>query len=151
MPARYTERLLPPWWWWILVVIFVLTVGLVVLAVGPIAALVAMAVAAAGTVAGLLAWSARIEVTERELVAGRAHIPLGLLGQPVALEARRARHARGPGFSPAAFHLLRGWVSTAVVVQVHDPADPTPYWYVSTRRPDQLAAAIVAAQARHPG
>jgi hypothetical protein len=26
-----------------------------------------------------------------------------------------------------------------------DPLDPTPYWLVSTRRPDDLAAAIEAA------
>jgi hypothetical protein len=35
-----------------------------------------------------------------------------------------------------------------VQVTVHDPADPVPYWLVSTRRPDELVAALVAASSR---
>jgi hypothetical protein len=29
-----------------------------------------------------------------------------------------------------------------VRVHVNDPDDPTPYWMISTRRPDELVAAI---------
>jgi hypothetical protein len=43
---------------------------------------------------------------------------------------------------------LRAWARTAVRVEVLDPADPTPYWLVSTRRPDELAAAIAAGRTR---
>lgn len=38
--------------------------------------------------------------------------------------------------------LLRGYVPRAVRVEVTDPADPTPYVYLSTRDPEGLAAAI---------
>ena len=37
-----------------------------------------------------------------------------------------------------------------VRVPVEDPADPAPYWLVSSRRPDQLAAALRAGLSR-PG
>jgi DUF3093 family protein len=38
--------------------------------------------------------------------------------------------------------LLRSYVPTAVRVDVTDPADPTPYLYLSTRRPEKLAKAL---------
>jgi hypothetical protein len=41
-----------------------------------------------------------------------------------------------------AFMLLRGYVPTAVRVEVSDPDDPTPYLYLSTRRPEQLARVL---------
>jgi len=33
-------------------------------------------------------------------------------------------------------------VAAAVRLEILDPDDPTPYWVVSTRRPDRLIAAI---------
>ena len=38
----------------------------------------------------------------------------------------------------------RPWVSGAVQVIIDDPADPTPYWVVSSRDPVRLASAIAA-------
>jgi Protein of unknown function (DUF3093) len=38
-------------------------------------------------------------------------------------------------------------VATAVEITLADPADPVPYWLVSTRRPQQLAAALTTATA----
>ncbi|MGI3786257.1 MAG: DUF3093 family protein, partial [Janthinobacterium lividum] len=34
------------------------------------------------------------------------------------------------------------WVSTSVEIGLDDPADPVPYWLVSTRRPGALASAL---------
>lgn len=39
---------------------------------------------------------------------------------------------------------MRGFIGTAVRVEVLDPDDPTPYVYLSTRTPDRLAEAISA-------
>ena len=44
-----------------------------------------------------------------------------------------------------AYLLLRPYRKKAVKVSLSDPADPTPYWLVSTRRPDALAAALTRA------
>jgi hypothetical protein len=38
--------------------------------------------------------------------------------------------------------VLRPWVDGVVRVALTDPADPAPYWLVSTRRPEVLAAAL---------
>ena len=47
-----------------------------------------------------------------------------------------------------AFLLLRPYVKTAVRVDLEDPADPTPYWLLSSRRPEALAAALAGATGR---
>ena len=40
--------------------------------------------------------------------------------------------------------MFRGWVDPVLRVAVTDPDDPVPYWLVSTRRPEELRAAIEA-------
>lgn len=97
---------------------------------------------AGGIAAALVAYGAEITVGPGGLRAGRASLPWDAVGRVAALDAAAAAYLRGPGMDPRAFLLLRGYVSTAVRVEVDDPDDPTPYWYVSTRRPEQLAAAI---------
>src|SRR5690606_14388143 len=76
-----------------------------------------------------------VAVTDGELRAGRARIPVSLLGEPVALDAIATRAALGPDLDARAFVCLRAWAGTAVQVPVNDPRDPTPYWFVSSRRP----------------
>lgn len=88
--------------------------------------------------------SPRVEVTGGELRAGRAHIPVELLARPQALDAQRTRTALGPQLDARAHLCLRGWIPTAVRIDVVDPQDPTPYWLVSTRRPDELVRALDA-------
>ena len=90
----------------------------------------------------LLRWAAVVEVTADGLRAGRARLPASAIGAVTPLDAGAARNARGTEADSRAFVLLRGWIATAVTVEVDDSLDPTPYWYVSTRRRDQLATAL---------
>jgi hypothetical protein len=115
--------------------------------VSHVAGLVAGAVALVAATAGAVRLATRVRVTDGELHAGDAHIPATLLRAPRALDADATRHALGPGFDARAHVVLRGWVRTAVVVEVADPADPTPSWLISTRRPQDLVHALVAAGA----
>jgi hypothetical protein len=84
----------------------------------------------------------RVAVTGGELRAGRATLPQWARGRIVELDAEAARRLRGVDADPRAYLYLRGWVPTAVRVDLVDPDDPAPYWYVSTRRPADLAAAL---------
>lgn len=141
--GTYRERLWAPWWLWIVAAAFAATFG-IAFAV-PLGAAWGLGVllAAEGIVAAALGgMSVLVEVRDHQLVAGRARLPLSSIGRVTALDAAEARTLRGVGADPRAFLVLRGWVSTAVRVDLDDPADPTPYWYVSTRRPDRLAAAL---------
>ena len=52
------------------------------------------------------------------------------------------RQAHGPRLDARAYLCLRGWIPTGVRIALADPQDPTPYWLLSTRRPEALAAAL---------
>lgn len=141
----YRERIGAAAWMWLLWAGLVVSVWLALLVVvGPLWCTVSAVVFALLAGWALVASAARVQVGGGELRAGAAHIPLDLLGPPRVLDAEEARRLRGPAFEPRAFHLLRSWVPGAVVVDVLDAQDPTPYWFVSSRRPEQLAAAIRA-------
>lgn len=147
--ATYAERLAPPGSFWAAAVAFSAALGVAFLtALGPIAGLLALVVPFSLSAAGLVATATDVRVTGGELVAGRAHIPVRDLGPARALGEEEARAVRGPRSDPAAFHVIRGWLPRAVVAEVVDAADPTPYWYVSSRDPERLAAAIEAARSR---
>lgn len=87
--------------------------------------------------------SPRIAVAEN-LVAGRFTIPLNAIGTTEPLAGGELKRIVGPQANPAARLVLRGDLKTAVKVEISDPADPTPYLVISTRRPQQLIAAINA-------
>lgn len=96
------------------------------------------------TAAFLTFGSARIEVADGFLTAGKARIEVRFLGTAEALDAEQARHWAGRGADPRAFLLLRPYLKRAVRVPLTDPADPTPYWLLATRHPEQLTAALDA-------
>jgi hypothetical protein len=94
-------------------------------------------------VAGLASYgSARLEVADGTFRAGRARIGAEHLGAAEALDADRTRRVAGQDADARAFLLLRPYLKRAVRVEITDPADPAPYWLVSSRRPDRLAAAL---------
>jgi hypothetical protein len=62
----------------------------------------------------------------------------------IDVEARR--ELLGVSADPLAFVMQRPWIRGGVRIDLDDPADPTPYWYVSSRRPRQLAAALLEAR-----
>ena len=143
----YDERLWPPPWIWLLLWLFALSLGVsFYAALGPAWGLLALLAPGGLGSWGLVSSAARVRVESGELVAGPAHIPVRQLGAAEPLDAEASRATRGPGSDPAGYHLIRGWVPAGVRVAVLDPADPTPYWFVATRRPEALAAAIETAR-----
>ena len=116
--------------------------GLVVAPFGGVAMVVVALLATAALGAMLLATTTTVAVEDGLLVAGRARIPLALVGEPEVLDAEAMRHARGPGLDARAYLCLRGWIAGGVRVPVLDPQDPAPYWLVSSRRPGELADAV---------
>lgn len=152
-PARYTERLGVPLRWWVQGLMFVASLWLAVLAALPEAAAWITTGAGAAIVA-LLFWSygaARITVADGVLRAGRARIEARHLGAADALDPDQARRAAGPEADARAFLLLRPYLKRAVRVAITDPADPAPYWLLSTRHPDELAKALAALKDVHAG
>ena len=58
------------------------------------------------------------------------------------LDAEARRDLLGQDAEPLAFVIQRPWISGGVRIDLDDPDDPTPYWYVSSRHPRELAAAL---------
>lgn len=127
-------------------------VGVAALTASPLgtgASVLAGAVTLVLLVTAVLATSRSVAVRDGELVAGAAHIPVRLLGEPRVLDRAGLHAALGPGSDARDFALVRSWLPGAVAVEVIDPDDPTPQWLVSSRRPARLAEAIRQAQAAH--
>ncbi|MFD6419689.1 DUF3093 domain-containing protein [Streptomyces sp. NPDC060194] len=144
----YEERLTVPTGWWVITALVGVSGGLILLPFGVLPMLAGLVGAAALTATGVSAYgSARIRVVADSLVAGDARIPLTALGEVERLDAEGARAWRSYKADPRAFMLLRAYVPTAVRIEVVDPADPTPYVYLSTRDPEGLAEALAAARA----
>ncbi|GAA3636996.1 DUF3093 domain-containing protein [Streptomyces chitinivorans] len=143
----YDERLTAPRLWWLIAALSGISLGLILFPLGLMPLLGGLVVGTAlGAVAVSAYGSARIRVVADSLVAGNARVPLSALGEAHVLDEEEARAWRTHRADPRAYMLLRGYVPTALRVEVTDPADPTPYLYLSTRRPRALAGALEAAR-----
>jgi hypothetical protein len=140
----FRERLYLPWYHWLLPL----------LAAGLLAAEVNMGYPGVRAwlpylvtipLALLLLWrfsAAMVVVRDGELWVGEAHLPLKYAGETQIIPGNLKRKVLGPAFDPAAFALHRSWVGPMVWIELTDPDDPTPYWLISTRHPEQLVAAL---------
>lgn len=146
----YAERLTVPLRWWVQGTMLVASLWLAVLAATPeVVAWSVTAVALALLVALLGTYgSPEVSVDGHTLRAGRAHIPLEHVGAATALDADGVRRQAGVDADARAYLLLRPYLKRGVRVEISDPADPTPYWLISCRRPDALVSALEATRTR---
>jgi hypothetical protein len=144
---HHDERLTVPRSWWVITALVGVACGLMLLPLGTFPLLAGLVGGTA--LAGMLVssyGSARVRVVNGALAVGDARIPVTALGEPEVLDEEGARAWRTYRADPRAFMLMRSYVPQAVRVEVTDPADPTPYVYVSTREPQALTAALRAAR-----
>jgi DUF3093 family protein len=140
----YRERLRTPWWWY------------------PVGLFVAGLLAAEFHIAGLrltdwipfgtmlplaafIVWitgRSELRIADGELRIRDAHLPLRYITGWVTLDPNTLRRVVGREGDPAAFIQIRPWIGPGVQLWLDDPDDPTPYWVVSTRHPDQVIAAL---------
>jgi hypothetical protein len=146
LSPAYAERLGVPLRWWVQGTMLVATLWLaVVVAMPAVGAWIVTAVALAALSLGLWSFgSARISVADGTFRAGRAHIDASFVGTATALDAEETRRIAGVDADARAYLLLRPYLKRAVKVEITDPADPTPYWLVSTRHPEELAKTLAA-------
>ena len=141
----YRERLLVPVSYWLTAVPVVVLLGaeayFFVDGYLPVVTIVALYAIVA---AFLLNWgSATIEITGGVLRAGRDTLALDDASEVIALNAEQAALLRGPRADPAAHLQLRPYLKRAVCVRLtENAAAGVPYWLLSTRHPDRLAAAL---------
>ena len=100
---------------------------------------------ALGVVAVIAIWTLLIlrapiiALSQLELKVGRVAILRNLIGEVEVISKEGIFLERGPKLDPGAYKVFQGSVKTAIKISITDPEDPTPYWLISTRRPDKLA------------
>lgn len=139
---RYRERLWPAWWVFLSTALVIPASLLVFLPISQAAGIATAIVLYGAIVITLLATAPVIEVTDGMLRVGRARIERSFLGSVSAHTGSEAVAERGTRLDARAWLVLRGWIPGVVRVEIADDADRTPYWLVSTRRPEELAAAL---------
>jgi hypothetical protein len=142
----YRETLWPSPW---VIIALALVVPATMLVLAPVslpAGVIGAVVLYGGCLALAFGSAPRIEVSGATLSVGKASIPLAQVGDVVVYTGADATAQLRTKLDARAWLMIRGWVHSLVKVEVTDPADPTPYWLVSSRRPQLLADAIAAAR-----
>ena len=149
----YREKLWPAPWLFVSTALVIPASLLVFFPINPLAGVVVAIVLYLGCVGLLLAGSPVVAVTHSDFVAGKARVPLDLVGEVTGYRATEARLQRGPHLDARAWLMIRGWIDPVIRVEILDANDPVPYWIVSTRSPDTIIEAIAAAKTtqRTPG
>ncbi|WP_255363790.1 DUF3093 domain-containing protein [Actinoplanes sp. TFC3] len=147
-PATYAERLRAPWWMWpVALGCSALLAAEIWMGSDGLRAWVPFAVLLPLSL--LLPWwlgRIKVAVTTSEFQADDARLPLAVISDVVPLDADGKREVLGVGAHPLAFVIQRPWIGGAVQIVLDDPQDPTPFWVISTRRPVELATAVLAAR-----
>ncbi len=143
----YQERLWVPPAYWLIGLFFGLTTVIgVTFSLGD--AILWASVALTGVILAwaLLSWgSASVTVTDRGLRADGAFLEYEFMGPVTVLDEAATRIRLGRDADRRAFLVARPYLRRAVVVAVADPADPHPFWLITSRRPVELAESLAGA------
>ena len=144
---RFREKLYPSAWIFVATALVIPASLLVFLPISMLAGAVVASVLYAAIVVLLVVTTPTIEVDDGRTARGTCATAAR------ASSRRRARRTEPMRCTSAAsactrdaWLLIRGWIPDVVRVGLADPSDPTPYWIISSRRADELAAAIIAAR-----
>jgi hypothetical protein len=147
-PDRYAERYVVPWWGWLAgLALGVMLAGEFDLAGATLLGWVPYGLIVLAIVGGLW-WigHVRVAVTPTHLLVDDAKLPLEYIAEVQHIGPATRRRLLGVDAHPLAFVIQRPWIKGAVRITLNDPADPTPYWLISSRHPNDLIAALSTAQ-----
>jgi hypothetical protein len=139
----FTEVLRPPIW--VLAFIYFMFLSLVIAiwaAFDTTSTMVAFAIATLAIPVVAQSLTSRIHVDQNELRVDKAHIELEYLGKVTVLDSDAMRLLRTRDADPAAFLAIKFWASKGIKIEVIDPRDTTPYWLITSKRGEKLAALL---------
>jgi len=142
--TTYSERLTAPISWWLSAVGFAVVCGwiLLVAMTWPIAIVTTALVGALGLYAVWRYGRLLVAVDADGLRAGPALLDAEHTGDVEILHRADYRRRLGVDANARAFLVTRPYLDRGVLVNLRDASDPAPYWLLSSRRPEALAAAL---------
>jgi hypothetical protein len=111
-------------------------------ALGDNPALLSLALLTAALIWIYTSTSLTIEVDEKELRVGKAHIDLDFIGDCIDLDNEAIRRVRTREADPQAFLAIRFWSPRGIQIRIEDISDSTPYWLISSNHGAELIKAI---------
>ena len=72
----------------------------------------------------------------------KANIELKYLGKATALDKNAMRLLRTRDADPAAYLAIKFWEPRGVRIELNDARDKTPYWLVTSKRGEEIAALL---------
>ena len=96
----------------------------------------------AAVIVSIYARVPRVSLDNEFFTYGNAHVEIEFIGAVSAFSGPSAREQRGPLLDARAWTKFRAYIDPVVKIEILDANDPTPYWLVSSRRPQELAAAL---------
>ena len=140
----FTEVLRPPIW--VLAFIYFLLLSLVIAIWAAFGALLTIYAFVIATITVIyLAFKMRsiISINQGELRFDNAHIEVKYIGNIKVLDAPAMKLLRTRDADPAAFLAIKFWTPTGVKIELKDPRDPTPYWLITSKRGEEIAALLI--------
>lgn len=106
------------------------------------ATLISLAAATIAIIYLAFAMRSTISFDGKELRIDRAHIDIQYLGDVKILDSAAMRLLRTRDADPAAYLAIKFWVPRGVKIVVEDQRDPTPYWLITSKRGEEIAALL---------
>jgi hypothetical protein len=72
----------------------------------------------------------------------KANIDLKYLGKATVLDKNAMRLLRTRDADPAAYLAIKFWEPRGIRIDLNDPRDKTPYWLVTSKRGEEIAALL---------
>jgi hypothetical protein len=143
--VRYVERLATPIWWYgaAVVVAVLLAVEFALAVSGWLAAVPFVVLVPLSLVVVWRMSAGRLVITDRALVAGGRSIDRSMVVRIIPLRPAELRRLVGRHSDPSSFVWIRSWIGPGMQLMLAEGA-AEPYWVVSTRHPERVAAALAA-------
>ncbi len=150
-PVLFRERLTVSWWVWPVCVLASLFLAIETTAGAPQLQIPEVYGGFIVVVLAAVFLMSRIRIRVQsgpdgvQLQVDDARLPVSAISSVSVVQGEERRQLLGLDADPLAFVIQRPWFPVGVRIDLDDPSDPTPYWFISTRRPAELVAVLEAA------
>ena len=139
----FREVLRPPIW--VLAFIYFLFLSIVLSVWAALDNRATLATLALSTIALIwisISMTSEINIDGEVLRIDKANIELKYLGKATVLDKNAMRLLRTRDADPAAYLAIKFWEPRGVRVELNDARDKTPYWLVTSKRGEEIAALL---------